>query len=196
MSQTLKQRAQVIQRETIANANTASRVGGLLSDMTDAYAGRNDTGWVQYNDTQYTVASPFTVTEGSKVTMPMNSGNVIATYIPSDTTHLYSNVSNKITPTNIGDAYVVAIRFRAKNSMNFGGLTVGIDIGGALNTFVEQSLPFIRNANLEQYFNIVFSIFTLDTFVANGGTVKITAVQGNLQIYQIRYVITRVFKAT
>jgi hypothetical protein len=33
MSQTLKQRAQAIQNETVAGANTATRVGGLMTDM-------------------------------------------------------------------------------------------------------------------------------------------------------------------
>jgi hypothetical protein len=46
MSQTFKQRAQVIQSETVANANTASRVGGLLTDMCDQF----DTAYANYFD--------------------------------------------------------------------------------------------------------------------------------------------------
>jgi hypothetical protein len=46
MSQTFKQRAQVIQSETVANANTASRVGGLLTDMADQF----DTAFANYFD--------------------------------------------------------------------------------------------------------------------------------------------------
>jgi hypothetical protein len=46
MSQTFKQRAQVIQNETLANANTASRVGGLLADMCNQF----DTAYINYFD--------------------------------------------------------------------------------------------------------------------------------------------------
>jgi len=192
---TLLSRAQEIKNETQTNANTALRVGGLLEDIVNnSFVAVRDTGWAQYNDTEYTVEAPFAVVEGTTVTMPMNSGHVLKQYIPSDTTDLYAG--GKITPTNIGDAYVLAIRFRAKSSKNFGALRIGIDIGGELNTFVQQSIPFVRDANIEQYFNFVFNIFTLDTFVANGGTIKIEAIIGNLSIYEIRYVITRVFKAT
>jgi len=191
----LKARAQQIKNETQSKANTALRVGGLLEDIvTDSFVAARDTGWAQYNDTQYTLASPFAVAEDAIVTMPMNSGQVLKQYIPSDTTDLYSN--GKITPTNVGDAYVLAIRFRAKSSKNFGALRIGIDIGGDLGTFVQQSIPFVRDSGIEQYFNFVFNVFTLDTFVTNGGTIKVTAIIGNLSIYEISYVITRVFKAT
>jgi hypothetical protein len=191
---TLKQRAEQIKNETAEGGNTATRVGGLLEDITESFVGVSDTGWVQINDTQYTEESPFTVSEGSTVVLPNNGGNTIDTYIPSDTNELYSVSDAKFTPTNIGDAYVIAVRFRAKSSKNFGGLKVGIDIGGELNTFVQQSEAFIREANTEQYFNMVFNLFTLDTFVANGGQIKFTAITGDMEVYEIRYVITRVFK--
>jgi hypothetical protein len=46
MSQTFKQRAQVVQNETEAGANTATRVGGLLADMCDQF----DTAYANYFD--------------------------------------------------------------------------------------------------------------------------------------------------
>lgn len=46
MSQTLKERAQVIQNETIVGANTATRVGGLMADMCDQF----DTAYANYFD--------------------------------------------------------------------------------------------------------------------------------------------------
>jgi len=186
---TIQERALQIKNETGTRLNTAERVGGVLVDLAE---GRN-TGWTQYNDTQYTLESPFTVAEGVTSVLPMNGGNTIKTYIPSDTTDLYSD--GKFRPTNVGDAYILAIRFRAKCSKNFGGLKVGIDIGGDLNTFVQQSEAFIRDANTEQHFNFVFNLYTLDTFVTNGGLIKATAITGNLEIYDIRYVFTRVYKA-
>jgi hypothetical protein len=46
MSDTLKQRALAIRNETVENANTAIRVGGLLTDMTDQF----DTAFNNYFD--------------------------------------------------------------------------------------------------------------------------------------------------
>jgi hypothetical protein len=46
MSQTLSQRADQIQNETVKNANTASRVGSLLKDMCDQF----DTAYINYFD--------------------------------------------------------------------------------------------------------------------------------------------------
>ena len=179
-----------INKVTAADLNEVKTVVNSHADELETLV----TGWAQYNDTQYTVGSPFALAEGATAVMPMNGGHNIKTYLPTDTTDLYSVAGQKITPTNIGDAYVVAIRFRAKNNNNFGSLSVGIDIGGALGTFVEQSVPFSRDANTEQYFNIIFNLFTLDTFVANGGTMNLTAVKGNLQVYEIRFVFTRVYR--
>jgi hypothetical protein len=59
MSQTLKQRAEVIKDETTANANTALRVGGLLADMCDQF----DTAYANYFD--FSSASVTTVAQSN-----------------------------------------------------------------------------------------------------------------------------------
>lgn len=46
----------------------------------------------------------------------------------------------------------------------------------------------------EQWFTFGFNVYILQTFVTNGGTIKITANEGNLEIYDIQYLITRIHR--
>jgi hypothetical protein len=81
MSQTLKQRAQVIQNETVAGANTATRVGGLMTDMCDQF----DTAYSNYFD--FDSASVTTI-------------NTIDTWVKLNTTTTQGFSRNGLSHTN------------------------------------------------------------------------------------------------
>jgi hypothetical protein len=101
-----------------------------------------------------------------------------------------------ITPENVGDYYTITIRFKAKNSGNVGGhFDFSIDLGGDIGEQFKESLIFAKGSNTEQSFSIDTPFYSSDTFVANGGTVKIYAHSGNLSIYDIEYQIVRVNKS-
>jgi len=153
------------------------------------------TGWASYVDTVYTVGSPFDILEGVTSTLPNNAGTVIDDYLPTGVTNFYDQATQKITPENVGDFYSFSIRFKAKNNNIAGYFDFGIDIGGSLGIIFKETQLFLKGANTEQCFSITCNGYSLDTFLANGGQVKIESILGDMEIYDIQYQINRTFKA-
>lgn len=150
------------------------------------------TGWGFYSDTQYTEASPLVVTAGSRVALPNNKGTVIESHLPTGITTLYDGT--RITPQKVGDGYELRIGFKAKTSSNNGGFLVDLDIsaaGDGSNVILERSSRFLRGTNTEQKFSFTSSLFSLNTFVANGGLLTFESITGNSSIYEINYLIKK-----
>lgn len=182
---------------TTANDGTGDdlRTGGdkINDNFIELYSA---TGWASYKDTVYNSGSPFSVTEGDTENLLNNAGTIIDTYLPIGVTSLYNELTGHITPENIGDYYVLTVRFKAKNSEATGGYAdIGLDLGGAIGLQFLESIIFIKGAGVEQNFSIAFPFYSLDTFVLNGARVKVNAINGNLQIYDIEYQIARTYKA-
>lgn len=177
--------------ETLQLTNVKSQKNWIVLNK----QGESRTGWARYKDTQYTVSSPLNVPSGTTIILPNNALSIINNEIPSDTVSFYNPATKKITPTNNGDFYIINVRFKAKTSVVNDGLLVDINIGGALGVISEESKSFIRGANSEQKFNLVFTTFSGATFLANGGDVRLTTLNGNLQLYDIDYVIKRTHKS-
>jgi len=150
------------------------------------------TGWAEYSDTEYTEGSPLAVSEGTTVDLPNNSGTVIDDYLPTGVSSLYDGTV--ITPDTVGDSYEVAIRFKTKSSINEGAVRLAIDIGGGLGEITADGRRLNKGTGEENTLQINFSVYSLATFIANGGTIKFEAVAGDQSVYDIRYIITRTHK--
>jgi hypothetical protein len=75
------------------------------------------------------------------------------------------------------------------------GITdIGINIGGSLNVISQETLLFSKGSGTEQRFDIDLSYFTGTTFIANGGDIEVTPINGDIQIYDIVLVIIRTHK--
>ena len=155
----------------------------------------NPLGWASYVDTTYVVGAPFAIAEGATSTLPNNSGTVIDDYLPTGVVKFYDQATSKLTPQNVGDFYSFSIRFKAKNSNLAGYFDFGIDIGGSLGIIFKETQLFLKGANTEQSFSITCNGYSLDTFIANGGLIKIHSILGNTTIYDIQYQINRTYKA-
>lgn len=152
-------------------------------------------GWARYADTQYTEASPFSVASGATVSLPNNAGETITSQLPTGVTSFYDSVTGKITPDTELDKMVFTYRFKAKtSSASNASLSFGIDIGGTFGIIFPDSRLFIKGANIEQPFNFVMPGYTGATFLANGGTPKITSIGGTASIYDIELQIERTQK--
>jgi hypothetical protein len=195
----IKTDAQIVRDETIAGANTAARVGSNLVAIADALTAIKPNalgfGWANYNTTTFTNASPFVIAPNSTVTLPNNANNSMISELPAGVTNLYNGTTNKITPALIGDAYLINVRFKARTSANSDFLVLFIDIlsGVQINA---DARPFLRGANTEQAFSFSIPVFTMDTFVANGGLIKIVSNTGTISVYDITYFITRTYPNT
>ncbi len=151
-------------------------------------------GWAQYNDDDYTVGSPFSVAEGVTASLPNNAASVIEEFLPLGVSSFYDGT--KIRPDSVGDYYIITIGFVAACSKSNGYAELSIDIGGSQGQVLKSSIIFPKGVGVFDTFNtfnIPLPCFTLDTFKANGGIVKLEALLGDLTIYSISYQVARVF---
>lgn len=152
------------------------------------------TGWQQITDSTYTSGSPLTILSG--VTGKLLTGTVteINTQLPTGVTTFWNNTTDKLMAVNNGDAFTLSLRFKAKMNVANGLADVAINIGGALNIISQETLVFSKGSGVEQRFDIDLSYFTGTTFIANGGNIEITPLNGDISIYDIVLVIIRTHK--
>lgn len=155
----------------------------------------DESGWAAYNDTQYTVGSPLSISSGTTVTLPNNSGTSVKTQLPIGVTDFYNSATSKITPANNGDYYQISVLFKAKSTVSNDYFDISIDVGGAIGQIFKQTLVLVKGANTEQSFKYEVGAYAAATFLANGGLVKITSVNGTLSVYDIIFQVNRTHKA-
>lgn len=155
----------------------------------------NTLGWVRYKDDAYTEVAPFSVSLGDTATLFNNAANVIDNYIPNDLDSLWNRTDSTIMAQKIGDAYLVRIDFTAKSSQSEGYGTLSLDIGGAIGPIVNRLFTFPRGADIPHKFSITTLLYSLDTFIANGAKIKISSGRGDLSLYDVNFVFSRVFHA-
>jgi hypothetical protein len=174
---------------------THTATNAITATFTDATSVTSDApkrilGWASYQDTIYTSGSPYTLSDGIKVTLQNNSGTVINGYLPTGVTALYDNGSNKITPVAIGDGIHLSVRFMAVPSAVNTYISFSVDIGAAAEIF-QQTVVLPRGAGTPNPVCVDVQGYALSTFIANGGLVKLTAVGGNVQVYGVEFQIHR-----
>jgi hypothetical protein len=179
-------------KQTINTSDVLNVGRSKINDnFTEVY---NFTGWQQITDTTYTLSLPLSIATG--VTGKILTGAVtkIDTQLPTGITTLWDEINHKLIAVNNGDAFTLSLRFKAKMSVVNGYFDVGINIGGSLNVISKETLVFTRAQNTEQRFDIDLSYFTGTTFIANGGIIEVTPINGDIQIYDIVLVIIRTHK--
>ncbi len=152
------------------------------------------TGWGVYNDTTYTDVSPFTLSTGAAVALPNNKGSLIESQKPSDITTFYDG--SVITGKN-GDALNITIEFRCRPTTGASNvrMQVKLDIGGSVGVLYPRDFTLTKGSGVEHNYLSSFNVYTLDTWEANGATIYSEAFNSDIEIYDIRYLITRVHKA-
>jgi hypothetical protein len=179
-------RALQIKNETAPAANTALRVGEALEGLASVE------GWAVYVDSQYTVGSPLVIGQGTTANITINGGaGTIRTYLPYGVTDLYDVNTGLITPAQIGDGYAISFSFKAKPSTNNGVLIFGIDLGAPIGRRFLKTIILARGTNLEHDYYFTVTAYALDTFVANGGQIQITADSGDIDAYDFLVQIHR-----
>ncbi|WP_164510792.1 hypothetical protein [Nonlabens xiamenensis] len=167
--------------------------GTNWQEMVAANSINDYTGWADYSDGVYTSASPFIV-GATKVTLPNDANTVRDAQKPIDVPTLYDASTQTITGRN-GDLINILIEFKARpNTAGTTRLTVSVDIGGAVGEIYPRDFVMSKGNGVEHFFLSSFNAYTLDTWETNGGTVKVVST-ASTDIYDIRYVITRLHKA-
>jgi|SRR6056297_268462 len=153
------------------------------------------TGWGVYSDTEYTSASPLTVTAGTpKQALPNNAGSKIEAQLPDDVSTFYDGTT--ITGRD-GDGILITFELKAKPATNASDvrLLTTIDIGGSIGEIYTSEYFLTKGVGVEHHILKTINAYTLDTWESNGGTVMIESFNSNIEVYDIRYIITRTHKA-
>lgn len=157
--------------------------GGWIKDCNSADL---NLGWAQYGDSNYTEASPLTISLGATEIIGVDGlSNTVKTQLPIGVTDLYDVSTSRITPASVGDYYSLSLQFNGKNSSNNGDATIFIDIGGAFTRLFPSTFRFNRGAGTAHEYYFTFNFYSLNTFLANGGLIKIESGTGNTEIYDI-----------
>ena len=178
-------------KQIIGTGTTAN--DGTGDPLRDAFEKVNEnfgevyyfTGWEQITDSTYTSGSPLTILSG--VTGKILTGTVtrINNQLPVGVTEFYNNTTDKLVGVNDGDDFSLSLRFKAKMNVANGLTDVAINIGGAFNNIVQETLIFSKGSGVEQRFNVILPYFTGTTFIANGGNIDVSPLNGDIDIYDI-----------
>ncbi|WP_235298217.1 hypothetical protein [Portibacter marinus] len=151
-------------------------------------------GWADYADTTYKESSPFALAGGVKVTLPNNAEKIVDFQKPLDVPTFYDKDNSIITGRN-GDGINIVVEFKVKpTTASSTRITSAIDIGGAVGEIYIRDFILSKGQGVEHHFLTSFSGYTLGTWEANGGQVRVISTDA-VEIYDIRFVITRTHKA-
>ncbi len=168
--------------------------GENWNKLIDENSSSNFTGWAQYADGTYTSVSPFSLAASTKVTLPNDASSINDSQIPSDISTFYNSTTSKVLGRN-GDGFNVKIEFMVRPTVNINTtLTVSVDIGSPVGEVSYNDFTTAKGIGVEHYYMNSFNVHTLDTWEANGGTIKIES-NYPVEIYNIQYVFTRTHKA-
>lgn len=155
-------------------------------------SGNGDTGWGYYADTAYTTESRLFCAAGLTTQITNNKETFEETYLPTGVSTFWA--SNKLTPENIGDSYDVRLNFMAEAGSANTYFKIRLDIGdGEVISVLETEKTFAKGTGIEHPFSTSNIIFSLSTFVTNGGKWTITP-NNDVEIWDITMLITRTHK--
>ena len=152
------------------------------------------TGWATYSDSTYTSGSALTSNNAkTQITIDGLGSGSNSTYLPEGVTQLWDSTTNKIIADQVGDAYDIRLDFKADPSTASDYAEFILDIGdGAPDIpIVTRTVTFAKTG--ASSISIGFPIFSLATFIANGGKLYFdTSGSGdNIDIYDITLFIKR-----
>ena len=178
--------------------NEAGTAGQILSNTgtgTDWIAPGSYTGWADYTDTTYNETSTLALTDGVKITLPNQAQIIRDTEMPIDIDSMYNRADTTIIGRD-GDGLNVLIEFKVKPTSPAGTrITTSIDIGGSVGEIYTRDFVLSKGNGVTHYYTSSVAGYTLGTWEANGGKVKVMATGGSAEIWDIRFVLTRTHKA-
>lgn len=151
----------------------------------------NDLGWAAYKDTTYTTSSRLTVSPGSDTVLPNNSGSVVGSFSPPDIANLYDGTV--ITGIQ-GEGRLITVEMKLEPQTGANYMDMWFDIGGSVGEIYRRTVAFPKGSGAEYNHVSTTAVYTLDTWEANGATVYVRPDGGNVEIWNIRYVIHRTSK--
>lgn len=161
-----------------------------FASLIDSNYHRDDLGWADYSDTQYTSLSPFSLNANTDTILPNNGSGGVQTYEP-DGISLYAN--DKITGIT-GESRIITIEYKiTPTSGSATYVETWFDIGGSVGELYRRVTGFQKGAGVEKGVLGTTFVYTLDTWETNGATVYVRS-NGDCTLHSVRYVIGRTTK--
>lgn len=159
-------------------------------------------GWSMHTDATYNADdgdnNKLAIADGvrTKLTIDNAGADTNTTYAPPDGA-IWDTGTNTLLPTITGAAYDLRLTMYASyDSGASAHIDMELDIGGSIGTIYHVHELFAKGAGETNEMGWSLPIFTLGTFVANGGTIYITPEGSNVKIWDIKLMITQTFKPT
>lgn len=155
---------------------------------------RKAQGWAFYDDSTYTSGSPLNVNNTrAQVSIDGLGSFTEKRFLPTDTSDFWDTTNDEITPENVGDAYEVRLDFTAVAGSNADKFDIELDIGdGSSVIILDQTFEMNKGQGNIEVFAWNAPIFTLETFVANGGKFYINTTD-DIDFYNFGLFIKRDF---
>lgn len=168
----------------------AIQTGGSTDDAIREVA-KGLTGHGYYSSTAGTVGAPIVTTAGNKTNLNFDAA-LFEDYLPFGATTFFTG--GRMAPQSKGDTYSCRIGFFAAASLNNGAFTLELDIsaaGDSSNVIAKKPVRMIRGSNQFEFYTVDLDMFARDDFLANGGLIKIEAVDGNISIHTPTLLVTK-----
>ena len=148
-------------------------------------------GFGVYSGDDYTVESPLVIPAGTTVNLLNNAATTIEEYLPIDG-QMYSD--GRVQGNTLGSTMECRVTFFAQSSLANGGFTVSLDISAAGDgSITVASIPIrmLKGAGVYAQYSETFNLYALDTFIANGGQVRVYADNGDITVHSVSYFIKK-----
>jgi len=147
-------------------------------------------GWTRYDDDQYTSANKLSLSDGVEVTLPNNANAVYRSYTGVD---YYDGTTQKILADNENDVYIFTCVFKAKAAnANSTYLHLNLEsLNGTPYDRIKIDILFPKGNDVEHHEHHMFQYYADSSFVSNGSSLKITAVGGSAEVWDIIYFIQK-----
>lgn len=146
-------------------------------------------GWNRFDDNQYTSISPLLILGGATETLTNDGVKFNASY-GSDV--FYNPATSKLLAINVNDTYMVTVTFIASASNASAG-HLDISMTGPIGyERISDTLTFAKGNGVPQNFHKVYQYYADSDFVSNGAQFELTAVDTDVEVYDIIYFIQRV----
>lgn len=152
------------------NKVTASNLNEIKASVNSIY---DTQGWIRYQDTVNNSANKQTLTASIDNTITIVDADPIDQYKPAIIGSSQLWTGNKITPYAIGDNYIVRLDFSASINTLQGYFDIKVDIDGLIGNVFNAVQTFPKGSNEDHKFSYTFLIYTLETFITNGGEIFI-----------------------
>jgi len=147
-------------------------------------AERDKLGWAQFTDSQYTSASPLTIPANTRTLLPNNANGILNPFGPPTSSGWIT--AGTFNPDAVGDFYLIRTTLTVDPTLNNRNFTVELDIGDGITpiNIWSQTYRLARGAGVNTPLSIVIPVYTLSTFLANGGKVYVTC-DGEINVFDI-----------